>query len=94
MTTTSNPSGMAQNVTSQALEMGEMALDAASDAGAMVTQTAREYPIVTGIMIAGVAFALGALWKSGGWNRRSAMHGYMDSASSAMNSYLPKHMRF
>ena len=93
MTLTSNTRGMTDNVTNQAMEMGEKALEAASEAGTMVTQTAREYPIVTAAMIAGVAFALGALWKSNSWGRRSMMQGYLDRASSSVNDYLPRNLR-
>lgn len=94
MTLTSNTSGTAQDAANRALEMGEKAMDAASEAGTVVVQTAREYPLATGMMIAGVAFALGALWKSGSWNRRSTMNGYLDRAGNAVNDYLPRNMRF
>lgn len=94
MTLTSNPRTTTETMTEQAVEMGEKALEVASEAGTMVTQTAREYPIVTAAMIAGVAFALGALWKSNSFSRRSAMHSYMDRASNTVSDYLPRGLRF
>lgn len=92
MTSTSSTSGTAGSMASQAMDMGEKAMEAVGDAGSAVTQTAREYPITTAVMIAGVAFALGALWKSGSWRRRSSMHGYMDRMGEMMAD-LPRRMR-
>lgn len=88
-------SGMVQDVAHQAMEMGERAMDAASEAGVMAAQTAREYPITTALLIAGVAFTLGALWKTGASRRRpSSMYGYMDRLTDAVNDQLPRRMRF
>lgn len=90
--TTSGMSEMAGQVATQAMDMGERALDAAGQAGSAVTQTAREYPVTTALMIAGVAFTLGALWKAGTWRRRAGAYGYLDRVSETMSD-LPRRLR-
>ncbi len=85
-------SDMASAATAQARDIGEKAVDAASEAGRMVHSTAREYPVTTGLLIAGVAFALGALWKSGSY-RRNSVYGYLDRINDAMGDMPRRYWR-
>jgi hypothetical protein len=94
----STMAGMAGDVAHQAMEMGEKAAGAASEAGRMATGTMREYPIATAAVIAGVAFALGALWKSGTNNRRHPMwrnmNSYMDRINDTIADNVPRRWRY
>lgn len=90
--TTSGMSELAGQVATQAVDMGEMAVQAAGQAGTAVSQTAREYPVTTALMIAGIAFTLGALWKSGTWRRRAGVYGYMDRVGETVSD-LPRRLR-
>jgi hypothetical protein len=74
------------------MDAGEKAIEAASQAGTAVASTAREYPVTTGLVIAGVAFALGALWKSGSWRRRSGVAGYVDRMNETLSD-MPRRLR-
>ena len=87
--TGSSMADMANTAASQALDVGEKALDAASEAGRMARVTMREYPVATAALIAGLAFAMGALWKSGSFQRRSGMQGYIDRLQETVGD-LPR----
>ena len=52
-----------------ASEFGEQILDRTAQATAATVDTVKEHPMVTLAIVAGVAFAVGALWKIG---RRAA----------------------
>jgi hypothetical protein len=90
--------GMAGNVANQAMDMGEKAAESATEAGRAAVGTMREYPLATAAIIAGVAFALGALWKSGSNNRSSSvwrnMNSYVDRFNDTVADNLPRRWRY
>jgi hypothetical protein len=49
----------------KAMELGEQALDRAAEAATTARDTVKEHPIATLAIVAGLAFAVGALWKIG-----------------------------
>jgi hypothetical protein len=50
---------------SEAMDLGARAWDRAATAGEAARESVKEHPIVTVAVIAGLAFAIGALWKIG-----------------------------
>ena len=57
----------------QARDLGEQALERTGEVAKAVGETVKEYPITTLAAIAGLAFAVGALWKMGHSRPQSRM---------------------
>ena len=69
-----------------AMELGERAWERAATAGETVSQTARQHPIA---IIAGLAFAVGALWKTGRSRQPSRVDSLLARLASLQNE-LPR----
>ncbi len=63
--TNSDPQPGASDPFETTSEFGEQVLDRTAQAAAATVDTIREHPIATLAIVAGVAFAVGALWKLG-----------------------------
>ena len=68
-----------------AMELGERAWERAATAGETVSQTARQHPIATVALIAGLAFAVGALWKTGRSRQPSRVDSVLARLASLQN---------
>lgn len=81
----SSMSDMASGAMDQARDMGNKAVDAAGEAQRMASDTVRQYPLSTMVAVAGVSFALGALWKAGTFTPRTGLHRYMDRLNGTLS---------
>ena len=77
---------------SEAMDLGERAWERAATAGEAARESAREHPIATVAVIAGLAFAIGALWKIGRPRQRSRLDGLLSRLSELPND-LPRRWR-
>jgi len=66
-----------KRATETAWEYGEEALERTADAAKAGRDTILEHPIATLAVVAGLAFAIGALWKMGTSQRQSAYDGLL-----------------
>ena len=55
-------------------DFGEAAVERGTEAAALARDTVKEHPIATLAVIAGLAFAVGALWKIGHARQRSPVN--------------------
>ena len=76
----------------QAAELGQHALDQATEAAAVARDAVKEHPITTLVAIGGLAFALGALWKMQRSSKTSRVDTLMDRLSE-LQQQLPKRWR-
>lgn len=61
----------------EAMEFGERALERTAKGARAVRETAMEHPLATLAIVAGLGFAIGALWKISGSRRQSAYDGLL-----------------
>lgn len=78
--------------TDQATEMGQQALDQASEAATVVRDTVKQHPITILVVAGGLAFAIGALWKLQRSSKISHVDTLMDRLSD-LQQQLPKRWR-
>ena len=76
----------------EAMDLGERAWERAATAGEAARDSAREHPIATVAVIAGLAFAIGALWKIGRPRPQSRLDGLLSRLSELPNE-LPRRWR-
>lgn len=77
---------------SETMDLGERAWERAAAAGEAARESAREHPIATVAVIAGLAFAIGALWKIGRPRQQSRLDGLLSRLSELPND-LPRRWR-
>jgi len=82
------PHSYAETVT----EFGEAALERGTEAAAVARDTVKEHPIATLAVIAGLAFAVGALWKIGHARQRSPVDSLLGRLSE-LQTQLPRGWR-
>jgi hypothetical protein len=70
-------------------EFGETALERGTAAAAVARDTVKEHPIATLAVIAGLAFAVGALWKIGQSRQRSSVDSVLGRLSD-LQTGLPR----
>jgi hypothetical protein len=87
-----DPHASDKSYTEKATELGEQALDRASDAASAAVGTAKEYPFTTIALIAGVGFAIGALWKVGHSRQQSRVDSLLARLSD-LQEQLPRRWR-
>ena len=91
-TSYSVPEFASQGLAEKAMDLGEQAVDRATEAGAAARDTVKEHPIATLAVVAGLAFAVGAIWKI----RQSRQHTRVDSLLSRLGelqNQLPRRWR-
>jgi hypothetical protein len=76
----------------QAADLGQQALDQATEAATMARDTVKEHPLTTLAVIGGLAFAIGALWKMQQSNKVSRADALMARLSDLQHQ-LPKRWR-
>lgn len=86
------PSG-SQGVSERAMELGEQAFDRTTEAAAAARDTVKEYPIATLAIVAGLAFAVGALWKIGQSRQQTTSVDSLLSRLGELQNQLPRHWR-
>ena len=77
----------------ETMDLGERVWERAATAGEAARDRAREHPIATVAVIAGLAFAIGALWKIGRPRQQSRLDGLLSRLSELPND-LPRRWRF
>lgn len=85
------PSGP-QGLSEKAMELGEQAFDRTTEAAAAARDTLKEHPIATLAIVAGVAFAIGALWKIGQPRQRPHVDSLLSRLGELQNQ-LPRRWR-
>ena len=70
-------------------EFGEAALERGAEAATVARDTVKEHPIATLAVIAGLAFAVGALWKIGQSRQRSPID-FLLGRLSNLQAELPR----
>ena len=87
-TSYSVPESTSQGLAEQAMDLGEQVVETAAAA----RDTVKEHPIATLAVVAGLAFAVGAIWKIG----QSRQHTRVDSLLSRLGelqNQLPRRWR-
>jgi hypothetical protein len=77
----------------EAMDLGERAWERAATAGEAARDSVKEHPIATVAVIAGLAFAIGALWKVGRARQPSRLEGLLSRLSELPNE-LPRRWRY
>lgn len=96
---TPKPPGVAEQLgemADKARDMGEQTLERAKDTATAVGDTIKQNPIGTIVAVAGLAFAVGALWKLQSNRRQSEVDAVMVQLSDLAHrgsSYLPRGWR-
>jgi len=90
--TNSDPSPHMDSPSERASEFGEEVLDRTTQAAAATVDAVREHPLATLAIVAGVAFAIGALWKIGSSRRETTM-GSLLSRVGELQDQLPRRWR-
>jgi hypothetical protein len=91
-TSYSVPESASQGLAEKAMDLGEQAVDRATEAAATARDTVKEHPIATLTVVAGLAFAVGAIWKMG----QTRQHTRVDSLLSRLGelqNQLPRRWR-
>jgi hypothetical protein len=83
---------MGQHALDQATELGQQALDQATHAATVARDTVKENPIAALVVVGGLAFAIGALWKMQRASRTSHVDALMDRLSG-LQQQLPRRWR-
>ena len=73
-------------------DFGEAAVERGTEAAALARDTVKEHPIATLAVIAGLAFAVGALWKIGHARQRSPVNS-LRGRLSELQAQLPRGWR-
>jgi hypothetical protein len=90
--TNSDPSPRLDNPSEQTSEFGEQVLDRTTQAATATVEAVKEHPLATVLIVAGVAFAVGALWKIGSSRRETAMDSLVSRLGELQNQ-LPRRWR-
>lgn len=83
---------MGQHALDQATELGQQALDQAAQAAAVARDKVKENPITALVVVGGLAFAIGALWKMQRASRTGHVDALMDRLSG-LQQQLPRRWR-
>jgi hypothetical protein len=83
------PPSMSPGVPERAMELGEQAIDRTTEAAATARDTINEHPVATLAIVAGLAFAVGALWKIGR-SRQQTRVGSLLSRLGELQNQLPR----
>jgi hypothetical protein len=81
-----------QHALEQAADVGQQALDQATQAATVVRDTVKDNPIASLVVVGGLAFAIGALWKMQRTSRTSHVDALMDRLAG-LQQQLPKRWR-
>jgi hypothetical protein len=73
-------------------ELGEQAFDRTTEAAAAARDTIKEHPIATLAIVAGLAFAVGALWKIGQSRQQTSVDSLLSRLGELQNQ-LPRRWR-
>jgi hypothetical protein len=74
------------------MELGEQAFDRTTEAAAAARDTVKEHPIATLAIVAGLAFAVGALWKIGKSGQQTRVDSLLSRLGDLQNQ-LPRRWR-
>ena len=74
------------------MELGEQAFDRTTEAAAAARDTVKEHPIATLAIVAGLAFVVGALWKTGQSRQQSPVDSLLSRLGELQNQ-LPRRWR-
>lgn len=83
------PSG-SQGFSEKAMELGEQAFDRTTEAAAAARDTVKEHPIATLAIVAGLAFAVGALWKIGQSRQQTTVDSLLSHLGELQNQLPPR----
>jgi hypothetical protein len=86
------PSAPQKSNMDQVAEMGQQALDQATEVATVARDTVKEHPIAALAVVGGLAFAIGALWKLQRSPKASPMDSLMTRLSD-LQQQLPKRWR-
>ena len=92
-TSYSVPESASQGLAEKAMDLGEQAVDRATEAAATARDTVKEHPIATLAVVAGLAFAVGAIWKMGGRSRQQTRVDSLLSRLGELQNQLPRRWR-
>jgi hypothetical protein len=90
--TNSDPSPRLDNPSERTSQFGEEVLDRTSQATTAAVDAVKEHPMATLAIVAGVAFAIGALWKIGSSRRETAMSSLLGRLGE-LQDQLPRRWR-
>ena len=90
--TNSDPSPRLDDPSEGTSEFGEEVLDRAARAASATVDAVKEHPMATLAIVAGVAFAIGALWKIGSSRRQTTMESLF-SRLGELQDQLPRRWR-
>jgi hypothetical protein len=91
--TNSDPSPRLDDPSEGVSEFGERVLDRTAHATTATVDAVKEHPMVTLAIVAGVAFAIGALWKIGSSRRETTTMGSLLSRLGEIQDQLPRRWR-
>jgi hypothetical protein len=74
------------------MELGQQAFDHTTEAAASARDTVKEHPIATLAIVAGLAFAVGALWKIGQSRQQTRIDSLL-SRLGELQDQLPRRWR-
>jgi hypothetical protein len=74
------------------MELGEQAFDHTTEAAAAARDAVKEHPIATLAIVAGLAFAVGALWKIGQSRQQTSVDSLLSRLGELQNQ-LPRRWR-
>jgi hypothetical protein len=83
---------MGQHALDQAADLGQQAFDQASQAATVARDAVKDNPVTALVVVGGLAFAIGALWKMQRGSRTSHVDALMDRLSG-LQAQLPKRWR-
>ena len=86
------PPSASQGHSERAVELGEQAFDRSAEAAAAARDTVKEHPIATLAIVAGLAFAVGALWKIGQSRQQTRVDSLLSRLGELQNQ-LPRGWR-
>jgi hypothetical protein len=90
--TSSDPLRRLDNPAERTSEFGEQVLDRTTQTATATVDAVKEHPLATLAIVAGVAFAIGALWKIGSSRRETTM-GSLLSRFGELQDQLPRRWR-
>ena len=91
-TSYSVPESTSQGLAEKAMDLGEQAVDRATEAAAAARDTVKEHPIATLAVVAGLAFAVGAIWKIGHSRQQTRVDSLLSRLGELQNQ-LPRRWR-
>jgi hypothetical protein len=90
--TNSDPSPRLDNPSERTSQFGEEVLDRTSQATTATVDAVKEHPMATLAIVAGIAFAIGALWKIGSSRRATTMDSLL-ARFGELQDQLPRRWR-